>query len=690
MATQYDNAIQQLYVAYFNRPADAGGIAHWANFMTNGGTAAQISAAFADTMEYQTAYNQLTSAGVVTQVYQNLFGRTPDSSGLAFWVKALNDGNMTVDNMVTTIAAGAQGSDKVAFDSKVKVATAFTNALDTDAEKAGYSGDLANAAAKKLLANIKTDAQANAAIVPATLNASIDGVIKASVPFTLETGLERLDAAKKAVADFLADAEIDLDDDGEADENVDEGDIGQNLINADSAVSTLINDSAYDSTDSATVKAAIIADKLAKAAADLETKQGTLTTEFGKLTSAQASAVATATATAEAAETAVDANTEAQAALFGATSVLEDRNTGANKVVTVNDNGTVRVTTTTFVPAPDPADPAIPVPKHVELVVMKDGVLALGAELKATDYPGVANYIAAANAAAAADRAATDAVDTALLAQARVELSDLGTDATSTGALTTLANAFGNTGPVTPATAGKPTADEVAAQLNGLKLLAVDAREKANAAPGDNALDLAADTAEGRVETFRTAVDTYNEANATVAVTRVTNAEAAVETAQEYHTDLEEAVANLTEAKALADQLESLEKAVETATADFKANKFAEPKDVSSLSNFGTAGNDIFVVNPKVLAANITSFGLQGNDVLYVGAGYTLNEGKLTDGDNSALEVFFTQQGSSTVVTIETVEFGSSSSAGAGSKVTITLTGVDADDLTFENGIISL
>jgi len=680
MATQYDTAIQQLYVAYFNRPADAGGIAHWANFMTNGGTAAQISAAFAQSMEYQTAYNQTTNAGVVTQIYQNLFGRSPEAAGLAFWVKALNDKSITVDNMVTTIASAAQTTDKVAFDSKVKVATAFTNALDTDAEKAGYSGDLANAEAKKLLSNIKTDVQANAAIVPATLDASIAAVVKASVPFTLETGLGRLDASNKAVVDFLAKAEIDLDNNGVADKNVTAGNIATNLTNAQTEVGKLIADPAY-ATAADSVKAAIVANKLSTTAKDLETKQATLTTELGKLSSAQINAVANATAATEAAKTAADALVEADSALLGATSILESRNTTDDRSIVIAENGTVKVTVEGVPPAAD---------KVVDVVVWKNGVLALGTDVKAADYPGTAAYIAAANAAAAADRADVDAKDAALLAQARVETLDLG----SASALTALDGKFITGGPVNPAADAGPTADEIAAQLNGLKLLAVDAAEKLAAAkPADanyEALQTAATTTAKNVSDFRTAVEAFNEANPTAKADAVTAAEKAVTDAQKVHTALEEAVADLTTAQALSTQLKALNDAVAASKKDFVDAKFAEPKDISGLSNFGTAGNDIFVAKKDIAAATVTSFGLQGDDVLYIGSGYTLNKGALTTGDNAALEVFFTQQGSSTVVTIEKVAFGSSTSAGADAKITITLTGVDAADLTFENGIISL
>ncbi|WP_311964520.1 hypothetical protein, partial [Acinetobacter baumannii] len=90
------------------------------------------------------------------------------------------------------------------------------------------------------LSTIKTDAQATAAIVPATLDAGIAAVIKAGVPFSLESGLAALGAADKATADFLADAEI-VDADGDEIEDVDAAAIEANVTMADDAVGALID-----------------------------------------------------------------------------------------------------------------------------------------------------------------------------------------------------------------------------------------------------------------------------------------------------------------------------------------------------------------------------------------------------------------------------------------------------------------
>jgi len=161
MATTYHEDIQQLYVAYFNRPADKAGLEFWETVVEAGkGDTSAISAAFAASNEYKTHYAGMTSHQIVAEVYTNLFGRAPEQAGLDFWANGMDAGLFTIDNAVTAIAAGAQGSDLTAYNNKVTAATRFTNALDTDSEigKYGNAGADINARAKVFLDGITDDA----------------------------------------------------------------------------------------------------------------------------------------------------------------------------------------------------------------------------------------------------------------------------------------------------------------------------------------------------------------------------------------------------------------------------------------------------------------------------------------------------------------------------------------------------
>lgn len=144
--------IQSLYIAYFNRPADPVGLQFYQTSPNL--TVASIGAAFAASPEYTSIYAGKQPAEIVSIIYQNLFGRAPEPTGLLFWADALNKGYVTAGNIAFQILQGAQNDDKIAIQSKITAATTFTTSLDTSAEIVGYSGAAANAVASDWLKGI--------------------------------------------------------------------------------------------------------------------------------------------------------------------------------------------------------------------------------------------------------------------------------------------------------------------------------------------------------------------------------------------------------------------------------------------------------------------------------------------------------------------------------------------------------
>lgn len=185
MAT-YTAQIEALYVAYFNRPADYAGLNWWDSVITAAkGDTSAVSKAFAASDEYKATFAGMDAAHIVATVYGNLFGRfgdAIDTAGLNFWTQKLQSGAVTIDNVVAAIAAGAQGSDKVAYNDKVAAATAFTAGLDTASKQLGYSGTVANNMAKQWMSTIVDDASLAAAIAPAALTATIASVTAPHIP----------------------------------------------------------------------------------------------------------------------------------------------------------------------------------------------------------------------------------------------------------------------------------------------------------------------------------------------------------------------------------------------------------------------------------------------------------------------------------------------------------------------------
>jgi hypothetical protein len=134
-----NNMAQQLYVAYFGRPADTGGLAFWANALRdNPDGYAIVSNDFAHSAEFGRTTAGLSNREIVNLLYQHMFGRDGDAEGLDFWTAPLDQHTMTIDELAIQIGAGAQGPDQAVFQAKVGVAAAFTAHMDLAAEQAGY------------------------------------------------------------------------------------------------------------------------------------------------------------------------------------------------------------------------------------------------------------------------------------------------------------------------------------------------------------------------------------------------------------------------------------------------------------------------------------------------------------------------------------------------------------------------
>lgn len=196
MAFQNAEAIQKLYVAFFNRPADYYGLQYWDSVVTAAkGDTTAVAAEFSKSKEYTDTFAGMNTRQVINTVYKNLFGRSADEAGLEYWFAEVQAGRVTIANAVTSIAAGAQNADKIAYASKVTAATAFTDALNTTDERLGYAGEKANAIAKQFIAGVTDAATLATAITPANLDATVNTSIGAgavATTYQLTKGLDNI------------------------------------------------------------------------------------------------------------------------------------------------------------------------------------------------------------------------------------------------------------------------------------------------------------------------------------------------------------------------------------------------------------------------------------------------------------------------------------------------------------------
>ncbi len=122
--------VQKVYVAYFNRPADPGGLAYWMSSDWN-----TVFGSFPVSIESQTLYSGATVADQITSIYNKLLGRAPDAEGLAYWVSEVNNplSPVTAASAAKAIIDAALGSatDAANVQAKLIAANAFTDTLAT-------------------------------------------------------------------------------------------------------------------------------------------------------------------------------------------------------------------------------------------------------------------------------------------------------------------------------------------------------------------------------------------------------------------------------------------------------------------------------------------------------------------------------------------------------------------------------
>ncbi|MEM9653880.1 MAG: DUF4214 domain-containing protein [Actinomycetota bacterium] len=107
---EQNGPVGRLYMAYFGRRPDDGGLDYWIN---TGLPTGSISDQFAASAEFRDRYGALSDRDFVYLVYQNVLGRDPDPGGLSHWTTVLRTGTKRGSVM-------QQFSDSPEFVARVK------------------------------------------------------------------------------------------------------------------------------------------------------------------------------------------------------------------------------------------------------------------------------------------------------------------------------------------------------------------------------------------------------------------------------------------------------------------------------------------------------------------------------------------------------------------------------------------
>lgn len=131
--------VQQLYVGYLGRAADQRGLDYWLNELNAEPpvlTLENLRSNFVNEQpEYANVYAGLNRQQTVTEIYQNLFGRIPSDSEVAYWTF---ESVVNTDQLITAFLNAASPTDRLIVDNKVAIAQQITAAyagtsLDDDA-----------------------------------------------------------------------------------------------------------------------------------------------------------------------------------------------------------------------------------------------------------------------------------------------------------------------------------------------------------------------------------------------------------------------------------------------------------------------------------------------------------------------------------------------------------------------------
>jgi len=151
--------VQGVFVALFGRPADPAGLAYLTGLTKNGSDWSRLSALSAQD-EFQARFSGLSDKAAVSLLYQTVFGRAPELSGLNYWLSQLQSGHYDRATLGVAMLDGAKDSDLAMAGSKLAAADLFTTHLDLPMEQKMYAGSFASQTGRAFLSGVTPEKSA--------------------------------------------------------------------------------------------------------------------------------------------------------------------------------------------------------------------------------------------------------------------------------------------------------------------------------------------------------------------------------------------------------------------------------------------------------------------------------------------------------------------------------------------------
>lgn len=623
------NQLQSLYIAYFGRPADAAGVTYWTPIIDGGTSFDEIASRFMDSDEFTATSSDLND--VVTAAYANGLGREAGADEVAFWVGQIEAGNETVASLLEAFRSTDDATDRQTLENKILVANAYTAAAVAGAE-------FDTAASVALLAGVdSTQASVDAALEEIGAEAPAEGSFAA-----YEAAIANLNSAEGAYAAALVKAGV-----AGVTENADGTYTGftpsttDYVLGAEQAVLNARSDLNFDRTTNGSDASLQQALQQAQTAVNNDAARYDI---FGNKVTVTPTGV-----------TYAEAPTEED----GATALLDAGGTAiavnAPYVGSVYTAAQLQARANTAEAALDAHEAAKGA--TLELATQLEDAIALYQATQATPNADLSPLVSLIDALQVAGTA---------LAANPSNSTLQGSFETAQGNLYVGINdAYDKVFQVAvPANAGKSNLD-TGARGDAVEALLATLNERADLAAAD---DAASAVFEVKVDTGPAFV---------LAENAVENREALIEA-------IATAQANLEAISAADADYQAAVEALETAT---EALGFAV-QTIDGAIELATSEADLFVFDAEKVDGIDAIFinNLGSDDQILLGSAYAL--GTAGAGNNNVLEVFITEVNGSAVLQVENSVYGSNDGAN-GDFTTITLTGVAAADITFDNGVVS-
>ena len=217
---------QQLYVAYYGRPADPEGLDYWRGRLeaADGDWTPEIVSAFGDSAEFTERFGVLDDEALIHNLYRQLFNRAAEPSGLAYYLDLLHGTNHSGGNdgqrqsslaaIALDIANGARNADAAALANKREVAGHFTAQVralaypyrrdDIEAASAilaAVGADPRTVAAQKQAADayLNRSVRLSGTLRAGVLNATDSDVNDPAAPYAPNDGFDRAQALPSPV-----------------------------------------------------------------------------------------------------------------------------------------------------------------------------------------------------------------------------------------------------------------------------------------------------------------------------------------------------------------------------------------------------------------------------------------------------------------------------------------------------------